>query len=142
MSKTAHFWTVRDCGLGDVPAILEFWQEATTPSATDTADDLCRAIGLPGTHVLVAEADGKIVGSVMGAFDGWRGNIYRLAVDPSCRRKGVARDLVAQIEKRLAAAGARRITALVEKDHPWAVSFWEAVAYRQDARIVRHVRNL
>jgi ribosomal protein S18 acetylase RimI-like enzyme len=137
-----QFWTVRDCGVDDVPAILEFWQEATTPSATDTADALRRAISQLGTHVLVAKAGGRIVGSIMGAFDGWRGNIYRLAVDPSCRRQGVARDLVAQIEKRLAAEGARRITALVEKDHAWAVSFWEAVEYRQDARIARHVRNL
>ena len=50
--------------------------------------------------------------------------------------------LVAEVEKRLARQGAKRITALVEKDHPLAMRFWEAVGYRVDERIVRRVRNL
>ncbi len=37
--------------------------------------------------------------------------------------------------------GARRITALVEKGHPWAMNFWKAVDYRADERIVPEVRN-
>jgi len=38
--------------------------------------------------------------------------------------------------------GAKRIKALVEKHHPWAMTFWEAVGYRVDERIVRRVRTL
>jgi hypothetical protein len=30
----------------------------------------------------------------------------------------------------------------VEKHHPWATSFWQAVGYALDTRIVRHVRSL
>jgi len=49
---------------------------------------------------------------------------------------------VAEVEKRLLRQGAKRITALVEKDHPWATGFWEAVGFGRDQRIVRHVRTL
>jgi hypothetical protein len=49
---------------------------------------------------------------------------------------------VAEVEKRLAQQGAKRITALVEKDHPKAMCFWEAVGYRLDERIVRRVRTI
>lgn len=134
--------SLRDCRLEDVDAVLELWQQAeATPGVTDTADDLRRAITDSPAHVLVAEADGLIVGSIIGTFDGWRGNIYRLVVHPGYRRRGIARKLVAEVEKRLAKQRVKRITALVEKDHPWAVSFWEAVGYGADHRIERHVRQ-
>jgi ribosomal protein S18 acetylase RimI-like enzyme len=90
----------------------------------------------------VAEAKGQVVGSIIGTFDGWRGNIYRLAVDPHYRRHGIARALVKEVEKWLQDQGVKRITALVEKDHSWAVRFWEAVGYGVDQRIARHVRSL
>ena len=61
---------------------------------------------------------------------------------PDYRRQGIARALVAEVEKRLTGRGAKRITALVEKDQPRAMSFWEAVGYRVDERIVRRVRTL
>jgi len=134
---------IRPCRLHDVERVLELWRQAeATPSVTDTADDLGRATATSPARVLVAEDEDRLVGSIIGTFDGWRGNIYRLAVHPAYRRRGIARALVAEIEKWLAHQGAKRITALVEKDHPWATSFWTAVGYGVDQRIVRHVRNL
>jgi ribosomal protein S18 acetylase RimI-like enzyme len=135
--------SVRECRPEDVEGVLQLWQQAgATPGVTDTADDLRRAIATVPGGVLVAEFGGRLVGSIIGTFDGWRGNIYRLAVLPASRRQGIGRALLAEAEKRLAREGARRITALVEKDHSWAMGFWEAVGYRVDGRIVRRVRNL
>jgi ribosomal protein S18 acetylase RimI-like enzyme len=133
----------RDCRTDDVESVLKLWRQAdATPSVTDNADDLRRVVANGLTHVLVAEVKGQIVGSIIGAFDGWRGNLYRMAVHPNYRRRGIARALVAEVEKRLARQGAKRTTALVEKDHPWATRFWQAVGYGLDSRIVRHVRSL
>jgi ribosomal protein S18 acetylase RimI-like enzyme len=140
--KGAGSLSIRACRLEDIDAVLELWRQAeATPGVTDTADDLRRAVADSPAHVLVAEVEGRLVGSIIGTFDGWRGNIYRLAVHPDHRRQGVARALVAEVEKRLTEQEAKHITALVEKDHPWAMSFWEAVGYLVDERIVRRVRN-
>jgi ribosomal protein S18 acetylase RimI-like enzyme len=134
--------SIRVCQLQDVEAVLELWRQAeATPSVTDTADDLRRVLA-GAIAFLVAEVEGRLVGSIIGTFDGWRGNIYRLAVHPDSRRQGIARGLVAEVEKRLVQQGARRITALVEKDHPLAMTFWESVGYQVDERIVRRVRNV
>jgi ribosomal protein S18 acetylase RimI-like enzyme len=136
-------WSIRDGRSEDAEALLELWRRAgATPSVTDTAEAVRRAIAHPAAWVLLAEAEGLLIGSVIGTFDGWRGNIYRLAVDPAYRRQGVARALVAAVEQRLLQAGARRITALVEHAHPDPVAFWPAAGYEQDRRITRYVRSL
>jgi ribosomal protein S18 acetylase RimI-like enzyme len=136
-------WSIRNCRPNEIEAVLELWRQAeATPSVTDNAAELGRAVREGPAQVLVAEVGGRLVGSIIGTFDGWRGNIYRLAVDPSVRRQGIARALVAEVEKRLARQGARRITALVEKANVRGMAFWEAAGYAMDERIVRRVRNL
>lgn len=135
--------SIRSCRLDDIEGVLKLWRQAdATPSVTDNADDLRRAVADGPANVLVAEVDGRLIGSIIGTFDGWRGNIYRLAVHPDYRRHGVARALVAEAEKKLAEQGAKRVTALVEHDHPAAMNFWEAAGYQIDERIVRRVRTI
>jgi predicted N-acetyltransferase YhbS len=135
--------SIRRCRPEEAEAVLHLWQEAgATASVTDTVEDLRRASADSPAQVLVAEAGGRVVGTLIATFDGWRGNMYRLAVHPDWRRRGIGRALVAEGEKRLAAQGARRVSALVERDHPWALAFWGAAGYAVDPRLDRFVRHL
>jgi ribosomal protein S18 acetylase RimI-like enzyme len=109
---------------------------------TDDPHSVARLIESHPGALLVAEQDGEIVGTVIAGFDGWRASLYRLAVLPRLRRRGLARQLVASAEARLQAAGARRANALVVSQHTHAASFWEAVGYAHDPRMNRHVKSL
>ena len=69
-------WTIRACRPEDVDAVLALWRDAgASPSPTDTAEALLKAIEHPAAWVLLAEVQGQIAGSIIGSFDGWRGNI-------------------------------------------------------------------
>jgi ribosomal protein S18 acetylase RimI-like enzyme len=124
-------------------AVLDFWRRAAArPSPTDTP---AQVLAAPQASLLVAVDGRRIVGTVIAGWDGWRGNIYRLTVDPDYRRRGLARALVARADEELRRRGARRITALVELDHPWAVGFWTSlrnVGYEQEPRTGRWVKML
>ena len=134
--------TVRSARQDDLDAVLALWGGARSAHAvTEDTPERVAAL-LEHDALLVAEVDGVVVGAVIAAFDGWRGNMYRLAVVPSRRRRGIARLLVEAGEARLRARGAPRVTALVAFDDAAARGFWEAVGYGADAEIGRMVRSL
>lgn len=92
--------------------------------------------------LLVAERNDEIVGTLIAAWDGWRGNMYRLAVRDGHRRQGIGLALTRAGEEYLRGCGARRVTALVAFDDEAAGSFWEAAGYPVDREIGRRVHNL
>lgn len=127
----------------DTELILQLWQDSSASmSTTDEAEYLRRVTENPAAVFLIALVGGVIVGSLLGTFDGWRGNIYRLVVSPSHRRQGVGRELVRQVEQVFAEWGVRRITVLIEVDRPWAMELWSAVGYRSDEHVVRYLGML
>ena len=100
---------VRPGRLEEIPEILELWREAgSVPSVSDDPASLERLLATSEDALLIAEVDGRMVGTVIAGWDGWRANFYRLAVRPSARRRGIALRLVAEAERRFAAKGARR----------------------------------
>ena len=130
----------------ELAAVLQMWQVAgvTPPSASDSIQGLTRLIREPAALLLVATIGDQIVGSVIGGWDGWRGNIYRLAVTPEHRRRGIARRLVAKITTELFAKGATRVSALVEHEHGWAMQFWDslsALGFQPDPKFARYIAD-
>lgn len=125
-------FTIREARSDDVEAILELWlATGSGPSITDTPEHLQILTEKSSDLFLLVEAEGRLVGSILGGWDHWRGHIYRLAVHPKFRRKGLARALTAEIEKRLRARGARRIYALAATKQEMGVKFWESIPYQK-----------
>ena len=134
---------VRRAGQADIGAVLDVWAQARSAAASmpDDAASVERLLARSPDALLVAEADGRVVGALVAAWDGWRGNLYRLAVLPSHRRRGIARRLVDAGHEHLRAQGARRVTALVAGEEA-ASALWRAAGYRHDEQIARYVRDL
>ena len=133
---------IRDATVDDVDAVLAFWRTSSDhASVSDNPQSVRTLIDHPTAWLLVAERDGAIAGTLVAAWDGWRGNFYRLAVLPSLRRRGIATSLVRAGELRTNACGALRNSAMVEGDDVVATAFWSSVGYRLNARLARYIKE-
>jgi ribosomal protein S18 acetylase RimI-like enzyme len=127
----------------DVEALPALWRRADAgPSSTETADDVRWLLERDPEALLVADADGEIVGSLIAGWDGWRGTFYRLAVDPAQRRRGLATELVRAGEERLRSLGAKRLNAIVESEEADAMAFWASAGYELQTARSRFVKNI
>jgi ribosomal protein S18 acetylase RimI-like enzyme len=134
---------IREGTPADFQAILALWRSIERHTELpDTEAYLQQFVDFSPDLFLVAEDGGRIVGTVIGGWDGWRAQIARLATEESARRKGVARMLVEEVERRLYARGARRIYALVDRRSAPAAPFWQAAGYVPNENIVQFSRNL
>lgn len=124
--------------------VLALWAQARSEHAStlDRVDDVERLVADSPAALLVAERDGEIVGALIAAWDGWRGNMYRLAVRDGYRREGIGIALTHAGEEYLRGCGVRRVTALVAFEDEMAEGFWESAGYPLDREIGRRVRNL
>ena len=139
----AEEMVLRQCLEEDIDSVLELWLAAgSTPSITDTRDSLLFTVSSPAASVIIAEIGGRVAGSIIVGFDGWRGNVYRLAVHPDFQRRGFARRLLSEAENWLRAQGVKRVGAVVEKDHPWAAGFWDSTEFYLEPLDLRYVRDL
>jgi ribosomal protein S18 acetylase RimI-like enzyme len=127
-----------------VPAVLALWDSARSPvSVTPDTPEAIQALIWHHDSLLLLALDGsELVGTLVVGWDGWRGNMYRLAVRGDLRRRGIARALVDAGHEHLRSVGARRITALVGAGDEVAAALWEAAGYSRDPNIARFVRNL
>lgn len=135
---------VRPCREEDLDAVLRIWADSRSGHASteDRREDLQRLLADSPGSLLVARAGDEPIGAVIAGWDGWRGNIYRLAVLDAHRRRGTGTILVRAAEAALRERGCRRITALVAFDDEAAGSFWDTAGYPVDGEIGRRVRNV
>lgn len=81
---------------------------------------------------LVGKLGGRIVASLMAGFEGHRGWINYLAVDPARRRSGLGREMVAKAEEKLRALGCPKINLQVRLDNQEAIAFYTSLGFVED----------
>ncbi|OGO27035.1 MAG: hypothetical protein A2Z16_01530 [Chloroflexi bacterium RBG_16_54_18] len=113
---------------GDYPAVYKLWEQAGPGihlRKSDTLEEIGKKTLRDPDLFLVAEAGGRIIGSILGGFDGRRGMMYHLAVEQDFRNQGTASRLVEELERMLKSKGCLRYYLLVTKDNQNAIDFYE-----------------
>ncbi|MFD8703096.1 GNAT family N-acetyltransferase [Kitasatospora sp. NPDC059648] len=131
---------------GEIPALLALWARAA--KGTSITDDAAGVAALlardPDCLIVAAAADDPAtpLGTVIAGWDGWRCHLYRLAVDPGHRRRGIGAALLAAAEERFVALGGRRADAMVLDDNALGHRTWQAAGYRPEPQWSRWVKPL
>ena len=123
----------------DIPAVVTLWQRCGLVRPwNDPRKDIARKLRVQRELFLVGVdggPDARIVGSVMAGYEGHRGWINYLAVDPERRRRGFARLLMAAAEERLRALGCPKINLQIRNDNADASAFYRRIGFAEDASV-------
>ncbi len=129
----------------DYPAARLLWENAGSGiqlRRSDDPDEVQKKLQRDPDLFLVAEADGKMLGSVVGGFDGRRGRVYHLAVAELYRKQGIGELLMDELERRLKAKGCIRCYLLVTVENESAMRFYEKRGWARMDRVLTYGKDL
>jgi len=127
---------IRPFAAADGPAVIALWRECgLIRPQNDPKKDIARKLRVNPEWFLVAEIDGCIVGAVMAGYEGHRGWINYLAAAPAQRRRGIGRQLMAEAERVLRAAGCPKINLQVRPENKDVIAFYEAIGFSVEGAI-------
>jgi len=134
---------IRAAGPDDPGTVLAFWKSAAEgTSISDDRDGVERLVTRDPEALILAERGGELVGTVIAGFDGWRCHLYRLAVHPERRRRGIGAALLTAAEERFVRLGGRRGDAMVLVRNERAHHAWRAAGYAPEEHWRRWVKHL
>ena len=111
-------------------AIISLWERCGLIRPwNDPKKDIARKTKIDPDLLLVGLVGESLIGTIMIGYEGHRGWINYLAIDPNHRRKGYARRLMVAAEHLLAERGCPKVNLQVRAGNCEAEAFYEALGY-------------
>ena len=118
----------------DTEAVVALWEQCgLVRQWNDPRKDIARKLEVQRELFLVGSVGDRIVATVMAGYDGHRGWVNYLAVDPAERGAGHGRALMTEVERLLEARGCPKLSLLVRADNDQALGFYSALGYDVDS---------
>ncbi|WP_295959913.1 GNAT family acetyltransferase [Rhodoferax sp.] len=120
----------------DEAAVVALWQACgLTRPWNDPHKDIARKLQVQRELFLVGEADGQLIATAMAGYDGHRGWVNYLAVEPSQRGHGLGAALMQHIEQQLLALGCPKLNLQVRSSNTAVLDFYRHLGYAQDEAV-------
>ena len=131
--------TIRPFHDADEPQVIALWRRVLPDPAphNDPAASIRRKRAVGRELFLVAEdaGSGTVSGTVMGGYDGHRGWVYSVAVDPAYRRRGVGSAMVRRLEALLKELDCPKVNLQVRASNAGTVAFYEKLGYGVEGHV-------
>lgn len=126
----------RNFTLDDFDFVIDLWIRAGLKiSSSDTMEGLKNKIRRDPDLFFILEDSSRIIGVVMGSYDGRRGWINHLAVDPKYQGKSIGQKMMSELELRFKKIGCEKVNLLIEMDNQKVQEFYKKQGYKQDELI-------
>jgi len=117
----------------DESSVIALWHECGLVfPQNDPKRDIARKLAVNPEYFLVAEQDSVVVGTCMAGYEGHRGWINYLAVEPGLQRGGLGRTLMREAERLLREAGCPKINLQVRTSNAAAIGFYRELGFSVD----------
>ena len=124
---------IREFQIDDTEATIGLWQNCgLTRPWNDPLRDINRKLAVDPELFLVGTLKNTLIASVMGGYDGHRGWIYYLAIDPDYQGAGYGMRLMQEIEARLLSKGCPKINLQIRAENKAVIDFYSSIGYSED----------
>ncbi|PVB62836.1 GNAT family acetyltransferase [Labrenzia sp. 011] len=116
--------------------VIALWEKCgLTRPWNDPDKDIDRKLTDRNGAFPVLLLNGKVIGSVMVSYDGHRGSVYYLSVDPAHQSEGLGQMLMAHCEDFLLGLGCPKVNLFVRRGNEGVMRFYEKLGYAEDAAV-------
>jgi ribosomal protein S18 acetylase RimI-like enzyme len=117
--------------------VVELWRNVFGYETAHNEPNLAisKKIAINDGLFFVAVENSAIVGTIMAGYDGHRGWLYSVAVDPGKRLNGLGSSLVIHAEKALADLGCMKINLQLLATNEATAAFYKSIGYSVEPRL-------
>jgi ribosomal protein S18 acetylase RimI-like enzyme len=121
----------------DKADVIELWKKVfpDAPAHNNPASDIKTKRAVQPELFLIALHGDQLVGTAMAGFDGHRGWVYYLGVDPDHQRRGIGTMLMKRVEAKLLGLGCSKLNLQIRADNAEVQAFYESLGYDPEDRL-------
>ena len=133
MSDSIKQLIIRSFQISDEPDVIDLWHRCNlVVPQNDPKKDIEMKLQIQPELFFVGVISNRIVSTIMSGYDGHRGWIYYLAVDPDLKKKGIGRIMVEKAEMKLRKLGYQKINLQVRNSNKSVIAFYEHIGFLDD----------
>ena len=133
MSDLIKQLIIRSFQISDEPDVIDLWHRCNlVVPQNDPKKDIEMKLQVQPELFFVGVISSRIVSTVMSGYDGHRGWLYYLAVDPDFQKRGIARRMVEEVESKLRKLGCTKINLQIRNSNNSVIAFYKHIGFGDD----------
>ena len=110
--------------------VVNIWKRTgISVTSSDTKEEVSVMLNRNPDLCLIAKIDERVIGVVMGGFDGRRGYVHHLAIDPEYQKKGYGKLLMDELIERFKKKRIHKVHLFIEKHNEDVIAFYNKLGW-------------